>query len=130
MSLLGRALGSVGVFVEIIRLPKPALELTDAEWHALNKEVLMAKLIGEGEIHPEALEQMRERGKRWAAYQNHAMDSAGIGQIQFIQYGPGCMFEKWPERCPDTQQGLGWRFQHVGFVDLKTGKIVEEEQAE
>lgn len=79
-------------------------------------------------IHPEALKTMRERGGRWAAYQNHALDHVDVGRLQFLQYGPECTFKKPPERAPDTAScGMGWRYLHVGFVDLTTGDVVQEE---
>jgi hypothetical protein len=64
---------------------------------------------------PEALATMRERGGTWAAYVNVAMDSADLGRLQFIKYGAGC---------PDTQYGLGWKYQLAGTVDLASGTIV------
>ena len=85
----------------------------------------MPKLIGEAKPSPEALQQMRERGGQWAAYQNHAMDSAGLGELRFLQYGEGRTFATPPDRYPDTQFGTGWRHLLVGRVDLATGAIVE-----
>ena len=63
-------------------------------------------------LHPyiEALTQMRERGDRWAVYQNvdlSSLSSPRIGHLQFIQYGPTCKL--------------------VGFVDLTSGAVVFEE---
>jgi hypothetical protein len=82
-------------------------------------------LIGEGTVHPESLRQIRERGGTWAAYQNHAMDSAGLGHLQFLRYGVGCTFAAPPDSYPaDTVSGAGWRYLLVGFVDLSTGQIV------
>lgn len=75
---------------------------------------------------PDALAQMKERGGTWAAYQNIALDSADRGRIQFIKYGPGCTFEKPPEKCPDTKVSLGWKYAFVGLVDLETGLIKKE----
>jgi hypothetical protein len=74
--------------------------------------------------HPEALATMRERGGTWAAYGNVAMDSVDCGQLQFIRYGDGCTFQLPPKRCPDTQHGLGWKYQLAGTVDLASGKVV------
>jgi len=88
----------------------------------------MHKILGDAAVGPEALTSMRERGGRWAAYQNIALDSAGLGHLQFIQYGPECTFKVAPEKCPDTQHGLGWKYAHVGYVDLAKGVVVELEQ--
>jgi hypothetical protein len=83
----------------------------------------MAKLTGDAKVEPEPLEQMRKLGGSWAAYQNVSMDSRDLGRLQFIKFGPGCTHEKAPEKCPDTQAGLGWKYAHVGTVDLTTGEI-------
>lgn len=80
-------------------------------------------------IGPEALAQMRERGGNWAAYVNIAMDSAGLGTLQFLQFGAGCTFAEPPARCPDTHLGTGWKFQFAGIVDLTSGKIIESTEA-
>jgi len=74
-------------------------------------------------IAPEALAQMRTRGGQWAVYQNHALDSADAGGLRFLKVGSGCTFEAAPERYPDSALGVGWRYLHVGFVDLDTGTI-------
>jgi len=79
----------------------------------------------DAEIAPEPLDQLRARGGTWAVYQNVAMDSAAFGHVQYIKYGPGCTFERPPEKCPDTSAGLGWKYKHVGFVDLAQGRIVD-----
>jgi hypothetical protein len=89
----------------------------------------MTKPLTPQSIHPESLAQMRKRGGRWAAFENHDLSSSNPGHLQFIKYGPGCTHETPPKRCPDTDAGLGWRYVPVGFVDLATGTIVETEPA-
>ena len=76
-------------------------------------------------IDPEVLSQLQARGGTWAAYQNIDLASASQGHVLFLKYGPGCTFESPPEKCPDTPNGLGWRYAKVGFVDLTTGQVVE-----
>lgn len=84
----------------------------------------MHKLIGDGVIHPEALDQMRQRGGSWAAYENVAMDSSNMGHLQFLRVGEDCTFKKPPEKYPaDTPAGMGWRYAFVGFVDLEKGIV-------
>ena len=86
------------------------------------------KLLGNATISPEAFATMRERnrlGTDWAAFQNHALDSADLGGLRFLQIGEGCTFATPPERYPNTQFGTGWRHLLVGFVNLETGTIVE-----
>jgi hypothetical protein len=85
------------------------------------------KLLGENTISAEALKQMRERGGDWFAFQNHAMDSAGLGDLQFLQCGEGRTYQTPPTRMPDTQHAIGWKYLLVGKVNLETGKIVEQE---
>ena len=85
----------------------------------------MTKHLGKVEISPEALQQMRERGGDWYAYQNHAMDSADLGGLQFLQCGEGRTYQTPPARMPDTQHAIGWRFLLVGKVNLESGEIVE-----
>lgn len=74
--------------------------------------------------HPEALEAMRASGGSWAAYQNKALDSGLVGQLQFLAVGPGRTFETPPEQFPaDTAAGAGWRYRFIGLVDLETGEV-------
>ena len=88
----------------------------------------MSTILGDEKPAPEALEKMRKRGGKWAAYQNHDMGSASLGHLQFLNVGEGCTFTEAPERMPDSHLGIGWRYVLVGFVNLETGAI-EAEQA-
>lgn len=88
---------------------------------------MTTKLIGNPTIDAEALKQMRERGGSWAIYQNVALDSADLGNLRFLQVGPSNTFKEAPERYPDTQFGVGWRYVHVGFVNLAIGAIESSE---
>ena len=85
----------------------------------------MTKLIGSVKPSPEALKQMLERGGDWYAYQNHAMDSASLGDLQFLQCGEGRTYQAPPQRMPDTQHALGWKYLLVGKVNLESGEIEE-----
>jgi hypothetical protein len=87
----------------------------------------MTPLVGEGTVGQEAIEQMRKRGGTWAAYQNHAFDSADFGGLRFLQYGPDRTLAAPPPRYPDSPAGVGWRYLHVGYVDLASGKVVPNE---
>ncbi len=87
----------------------------------------MNTLLGNAALDPDVLSILHQRlteGQRWAAYQNHAMDSASLGHLQFLKIGPGCTFETAPERMPDSKYIIGWPYLHVGFVNLETGKVV------
>ena len=53
------------------------------------------------------------------------MDSAGLGHLQFLKVGPDCTFETAPQRMPDTQNSIDWRYLHVSFVNMETGQIEE-----
>jgi hypothetical protein len=90
----------------------------------------MDKLLGDGKIDPSTFKAIKHRGGTWAVYQNMALDSASIGATQFLQYGPSCTFKAPPEAMPDTPAGVGWKFRHVGFVDLASGQIVATEPVE
>jgi len=85
----------------------------------------VSKLLGDQTISPEALTTMRERGGDWFAYQSHDMSSRTLGDLQFLQCGEGRTYITPPERMPDTQHGLGWRYVLVGKVNLETGTIEE-----
>ena len=89
----------------------------------------MANLLGNVEIHEDALKQMRERireGTRWAAYQNHDLGSRDIGHLKFLLCGKDCglTMEEAHGRMPDTKDAINWRYQFVGWVDLDEGKVV------
>ncbi len=83
------------------------------------------KLLGNAKIYPTVLRTLRERGGDWFAYQNHAMDSANLGHLQFLCCGDGCTFTEPPARMPESHLGIGWRYLLVGKVNLESGEIVE-----
>jgi hypothetical protein len=86
----------------------------------------MSALVGNPEVGTIALQTMRERATpsdKWWAFQNHDLGSSGLGDLQFLQIGPGRTFTKPPERMPDTQHSIGWRYVLVGVVNLETGQI-------
>lgn len=88
--------------------------------------------MAEEKVHGTALEQMQTYSKsspqtRWAAYQNHALDSINCGHLQFLAIGPDNTHKTPPPRMPDTQAGLGWKYIFIGWVDLSTGDIEKDE---
>ena len=83
--------------------------------------------LGIPSVHPEALATMISRGGNWAAYRNMAMDSVTFGQMQFLQFGKDCTFPDPPTSMPDSQLGIGWKYQHIGTVDLTNGEIIPKE---
>ena len=88
----------------------------------------MKKILGTEKPVFATLQLLRERlkpGQTWFAFQNHAMDSASLGHLQFLCCGPGCTFTESPSRMPDSHLGIGWRYLLVGKVILETGEIVE-----
>jgi hypothetical protein len=90
----------------------------------------MGKLLGENTVHPKAPAQMKKassEGTRWAAYQNHAMDSSGLGELRFLAVGPNNTIKEKPARYPDTHLGTGWAYLFVGWVNLETGQVEEAE---
>lgn len=79
-------------------------------------------------VDPGALRQMKDSplhfdSTRWAVYENQALDSANVGHLQFLAIGPRNTFQKPPDRLPDTQKGIGWRYWFIGWVDLTSGEI-------
>lgn len=75
-------------------------------------------------VDPEALQQMKDRGGSWAAYENKALDSSNCGHLQFLKVGEGCTFPTPPTMYPtDNKHGMGWRYHYVGMVDLTNGEI-------
>lgn len=87
----------------------------------------MSKLLANAKPEPETLAVMRERGGTWYAYQNHDLGHPELGHLRFLQVGPECTYQEAPERYPDSQYGLGWRYLRVGIVNLETGEIEEEQ---
>lgn len=90
----------------------------------------MAKLLGYEKAAEQAMMQMKNspynyKDTRWAAYQNHDMNSGHFGHLQFLAVGPQNTFKEPPARMPDTDVGLGWRYLFVGWVDLNTGEVCE-----
>ena len=73
---------------------------------------------------PQALQAMRDRPGTWAAYQNMALDSADLGHLRFLKYGPDCTLKEPPQHYSDTSLGIGWRYVYVGTVNLETGEVV------
>lgn len=78
------------------------------------------------EIDPKAIEQMKELGGKWAAYQNQAMDSCDHGRLRFLAIGPDCTFQKPPQSLPDTAEEINWKYRFVGWANTETGKVDRE----
>jgi hypothetical protein len=92
----------------------------------VNKDDDSKKVDMDTEIAHEALTQMRERGGKWAAYMNMALDSGNAGHLQFLKYGEGCTYAKPPEEYPmDNIHGMGWRYRLIGIVDIDSAQIHE-----
>lgn len=83
--------------------------------------------VGDLTIGEEAIAQMRDRGGKWAAYQNVDLSSSDIGSLRFLQYGKGKTYQEPPNRYPDTQYGFGWQYYQIGTVNLETGLIEGKE---
>ena len=79
-------------------------------------------------IHPDSLQQMRDRGGTWYAFQNHELGHSHVGALQFLQCGEGRTYTTPPARMPDTARAINWRYILVGRVDLETGAITPIEE--
>ncbi len=77
------------------------------------------------EVSKPVLDTMRERGGRWYAYSNEAVDSASLGDMLFLQCGPGCTHVLPPVQLPDGKWGMGWKYRLAGEVNLKAGIVGE-----
>lgn len=90
-------------------------------------------LIGDfpdGVASPGSIKALRDRhadfGKpddRVAVYQNQALDSANSGHIVFLIVGPTRTLKEAPKHAPDGPYGMGWRYLHVGFLNLETNEL-------
>ena len=84
--------------------------------------------IGTDPIDPASLKVMREgarEGTDWYAYENHAMDSADLGNLRFLLCGSGATFATPPKTYPDSAMGIGWSYVFIGKVNVQTGEIEE-----
>jgi len=63
----------------------------------------------------------------WAAYENQDFGHADMGRLKFLVIGPDQTFKEAPKTLPDTQSTINWRYQHVGWVDLEKGIVVESQ---
>ena len=91
----------------------------------------MHKKLGDEKVHPDALEQMKSSpynyaDTRWAAYQNHDLGHRDCGHMQFMAVGPKNTFKEAPDKYPDSHLGIGWRYLHIGWVNLETGNITQD----
>lgn len=75
-------------------------------------------------IDPFTIDVLRDRGGMWAAYENQDLGSDMVGHLLFLPYGPGKSFLFAPDRLPDTEKDINWRYGLVGYVDLESGKVV------
>lgn len=62
---------------------------------------------------------------RWACYENHDLGHPDAGNLRFLAVGPDCTLKEAPPGYPDTHLGIGWRYRHIGWVDLAQGTVTE-----
>jgi hypothetical protein len=87
-------------------------------------------MIGDDKAAPKALQKMKAspynfEDTKWIAFQNHDLGHYDIGHLMFLAVGSKNTFTTVPQRMPDSQLGIGWRYVPVGQVDLNTGEIKE-----
>lgn len=80
------------------------------------------------EVDSFVLDTIRNRGGKWAVYENQEIAHPQAGHLQFLAYGLGksCLFA--PERMPDTATQINWRYRRIGYLDLDTGEVVVTEK--
>ena len=86
------------------------------------------KFIGDHNepVSPEALDQMQRVGGIWYVYQNHDLGSHDVGALKFLKVGEDCTFKSPPDRYPDFEGAINWRYMNTDcVVDLATGQIVD-----
>ncbi len=93
----------------------------------------MAELMGDysdGVASDEGIAALRNRHSLYgnpedkvAVYQNQALDSESAGSLVFIIIGPERTLREAPPKAPDGAYGMGWRFLHVGFLNLETNQL-------
>lgn len=66
---------------------------------------------------------------RWAVYQNHDLSHHEIGALRFLAVGPNNTMPAAPVFYPDSHLGPGWRYVHVGFLNLDSNTIDTEGSA-
>jgi hypothetical protein len=77
-----------------------------------------------------ALDTMRScdiEGTRWAAYQNMDLGSSNAGHTQYLAVGPNNTHKTPPSQMPDTSAGLGWRYKFIGYVNIETGEVTNDD---
>lgn len=93
----------------------------------------MTKLIGyysEGLASKEAITALRIRNEnhgkpddKVAVYQNQSLDSDDAGSFLFIVVGSHRTLTEAPPCAPDGPYGIGWKYLHVGFLNLETNQL-------
>ena len=64
---------------------------------------------------------------RWAVYENLDLGHPDAGQLVFLPIGPHNTFKSRPASPPDSPYGFGWRYCFIGWANLETG-LIEEQQ--
>lgn len=87
----------------------------------------MSPFIGDDRsINAAAHMQMEKSGGTWAVYQLAELGHPEMGHMKFLSVGENCTYQTPPDVLPDTQTEINWRYVHVGWVDLKTGLVVDK----
>lgn len=60
-----------------------------------------------------------------AVYENKDLGHSEIGHKQFLFIGPTCTYQSAPERLPDFNGAINWRYLHIGYLDFFTNTLVD-----
>lgn len=83
-------------------------------------------MVTKEKVEQDLIVRMKEQGgegTRWAAYENHDLGHPEPGHRQYITVGPNNTLKEAPQRLPDMNGRVNWRYQLIGFVDLETGEV-------
>jgi hypothetical protein len=61
---------------------------------------------------------------RRAAHRNEDLGHYRCGGLRFLAIGPQNTYRAAPNRLPGTPDTINWRYIYIGFLDLQTGRIV------
>ena len=90
----------------------------------------LEEMMVEGDVTPMGIDVAKgwiSRGDGVAVYENQALDSAQAGHRKYASFGsPVAMLEgdEPPQRLPDTEDQIHWKYQLIAAVPTKKQRLV------